>query len=241
MDGQMAKETLELTSYSGTFLILVLGIMVISGILAGLTNYFFSEDQKSRGLQAILGRCLLGIAAAFTVPLFLNIISSNLLATAQKNPTNLLVFNGICLIFAFVLCRFKEIVFVKPSQKTDKDKKDNTIIIPIKTEYGFETSQREFLRDKMNRAGMPESELNILRSIANKKHAHTSLVDLLKDPELINYKINETLSSLMAKGFVDQRLSKENKLLLYLTPKGHRILAKVFGESYAYRHNPPNE
>ncbi|MBW2604345.1 MAG: hypothetical protein JRE28_08520 [Deltaproteobacteria bacterium] len=224
MGGQMAKETLELTSYSGTFLILVLGIMVISGILAGLTNSFFSENQKPRVLQAILGRCLLGIAAALTVPLFLNIISSNLLATAQKNPINLLVFNGICLIFAFVLCRFKEIVFVKPSRKTERDKKDNTIIIPIKTEYGFETSQRKSLKDKMNHTGMSASELKILGSIADKKHAHTSLVNLLKDPELIDEKINETLSSLMAKGFVEQRLSKENRLLLYLTPKGHRIL-----------------
>lgn len=236
MGGQMAKEALELTSYSGTFLILVLGIMVISGILAGLTNYFFSENQKPRVLQAILGRCLLGIAAALTVPLFLNIISSNLLATAQKNPINLLVFNGICLIFAFVLCRFKEIIFLKQSQKTEKGKKDNTIIIPIKTEYGFETSQREFLRDKINRSEMSASELKILGSIANKKHAHTSLVDLLKDPELINEKINETLSSLMAKGFVEQRLSQENRLLLYLTPKGNRILTKALGESQAYRH-----
>ena len=236
MGGQMATETLELISYSGTFLILVLGIMIISGILAGLTNYFFSENQKSRGSQAIIGRCLLGIAASLTVPLFLNIISSNLLATAPKKPINLLVFNGICLIFAFVLCRFKEILFVKQSRKTEEDKKDNTIIIPIRTEYGVETSQREFSRDKMNRTGMSSSELKILGSIAEKKHAHTSLVDLLKDPELIDEKINETLSSLMAKGMVEQRLSKENRLLLYLTPKGTRILTKAFGESRSYRH-----
>ena len=228
-----------MTSYSVTFLILVLGIMVISGILAGLTNYFFSENQNPRVLEAILGRCLIGIAAALTVPLFLNIISSNLLATAQKNPINLLVFNGICLIFAFALCRFKEIVFVKQSQKPVKDKKDNTIIIPIKTEYGFETSQREFLRDKINQTGISASELKILGSIANKKHARTSLVDILKDPNLINEKINETLSSLMTKGFVEQRLSKENRLLLYLTPKGNRILTKALGESPAYRRNNP--
>jgi len=220
-----------MTSYSGIFLIPVLGIMLISGILAGLTSYFFSENQKPWEWQTVLARCFLGIAAALTVPLFLNIISSNLLAAAQKNPINLLVFNGICLIFAFVLCRFKDILFVKQSQKTEKDNKDNTIIIPIKTEYGLETSQRKFLRDKMNRTGMSASELNILGSIAAKKHGHTSLVDLLKDPKLINEKINETLSSLMAKGFVEQRLSKENRLLLYLTPKGNRILAMALGES----------
>ena len=239
MGGQMVKEALELTSYSVTFLILVLGIMVISGILAGLTNYFFSENQNPRGLEAILGRCLLGIAAAFTVPLFLNIISSNLLATAHKDPINLLVFNGICLIFAFVLCRFKEILFAQPSRETDKGKKDNTVIIPIKTEYGFETSQKELLKDKMIWTGMSVSELKILGSIANKKHAHTSLVDLLKDPELIGEKINETLSSLMAKGFVEQRLNKENRLLLYLTPKGNRILTKALGESHAFSQNNP--
>ena len=239
MQNQIAKGVLELTSYSVTFYILLLGIMIISGILAGLTNYFFSENQNSRVLQAILGHCLLGMAAAFTVPVFLNIISSNLLATAQKNPINLLVFNGICLIFAFVLCRFKDIVFVKQPQKTDKDKKDNTIIIPIKTEYGFETSQRDFLREKMNRTGMSASELKILGSIAAKKHAYTSLVDLLKDPKLIDEKINETLSSLMAKGFVEQRLNKENRLLLYLTPKGNRILTKALGESHAFSQNNP--
>lgn len=225
----MAKGVVELTSHSVTFYILVLGIMVISGILAGLTNYFFSENQKPRVLQATIGHCLLGIAAAFTVPLFLNIISSNLLVTAQKNPIKLLVFNGICLIFAFVLCRFKEIAFSKPSQKTDKVEKDNTIIIPVKTDYGLETSQREFLREKMNQTGMSASELKILGAIAGKKHGYTSLVSLLKDPELINEKINETLSSLMAEGFVEQKLSKENKLLLYLTPKGNRILEKAFG------------
>lgn len=232
----MAEGVLELTSNSGTYLILVLGIMVVSGILAGLTNHFFSENQKSRKFQGIFGRCLLGTAGALTVPLFLNIISSNLLDTAQKNPINLLVFNGICLIFAFVLCRFKEILFVKQTQKPEKDKKDNTIIIPIKTEYGYESSQREFSRDKTNLTGMSPSELKILGAIADKKHGHTSLVALLKDSELVDEKINETLSSLMAKGFVEQKLNKENRLLLYLTPKGNRMLTKALGESYNSRH-----
>ena len=225
----MPKGVMELTSHSVAFYIFVLGIMIISGILAGLTNVFLSQNQKPRVLQAILGHCLLGIAAAFTVPLFLNIISSNLLVTAQKNPINLLVFNGICLIFAFVLCRFKEVAFSKPYQKADKEEKDKTIIIPVKTDYAFETSQRESLRNKTNLTGMSASELKILGAIAGKKHGHTSLVSLLKDPELINEKVNETLSSLMAEGFVEQKLNKENKLLLYLTPKGNRILEKAFG------------
>jgi DNA-binding MarR family transcriptional regulator len=206
--------------------------MMLSGILAGIASYFLMENQRPPVLKTVFGYCLLGISAALTVPLFLRIISSDLLTPAQRNPINLLVFNGICLIFAFAACRFKEIVFIKRTQKTERDKKENTIIIPIKTEYGFETTPQGLKRDKTDKDDILSSEFNILRSIAAKKHAHTSLVDLLKDPNLADERINETLSSLMAKGLVEQRLSKENRLLLYLTLKGDRILRKALGQPH---------
>lgn len=219
-------------SISISFLFLVLGIMILAGILAGTASYFLMENQRLPVGKAIFRYCLLGISAALTVPLFLKIISSDLLAQAQRSPANLLVFNGVCLIFAFVACRFKEIVFIKRTQDVEKDKKENTIVIPIKTEYGLDTARQEFKKDKTGKDPILSGELKIMRSIVMRKHAHTSLVDLLKDPDLADEKINETLSSLMAKGFVEQRLSKENKLLLYLTPKGDRMLTHTFGQSH---------
>ena len=234
MGNGMTKEILKLTPSSGSFLFLLLGIMILSGLLAGLMNYFLTENQKSPVWKAVFGYCLLGIAGSLIVPLFLSIISNDLLASAQNNPINLLVFNGICLVFAFVLCRFKEIIFVKRAQKAEKTKKENALIIPIRTEYDLKTDQRKFLKDGSDRIGMSKSELKIMGTIAEKKYAHASLVDLLKDPELVNEKVNETLSSLMAKGLVEQRLSKENKLLLYLTLKGDRVLRKALGESHTY-------
>ena len=218
-------------SISISFLFLVLGITILAGILAGTASYFLMENQRLPAGKAIFRYCLLGISAALTVPLFLKIISSDLLAQAQRSPSNLLVFNGVCLIFAFVACRFKEIIFIKRTQSAEKDKKENTIVIPIRTEYGFDTTRQEFKKDKTGKDPIQSGELKILRSIVMRKHAHTSLVDLLKDPDLADEKINETLSSLMAKGFVEQRLSKENKLLLYLTPKGDRMLRHTFGHS----------
>lgn len=232
MGNETAKEILELTPLSDGFLFLLLGIMVISGILAGLINYFLTGNQKSPVFRAVLADCLLGIAGALIVPLFLNIISNNLLAAAQKNPANLFVLNGICLVFAFALCRFKEIIFIKRPQKTEASKKENAIIIPIKTGYDLKIDQQKILKNGSDRIGMSGSELKIMRSIAEKKYAYASLVDLLKDPELVNEKVNETLSSLMAKGIVEQRLSKDNRLLLYLTLKGDRVLRKALGESH---------
>jgi predicted transcriptional regulator len=64
--------------------------------------------------------------------------------------------------------------------------------------------------------------------MASGKHVQKSLVGLLKDPELAKEQVNETLSSVMAKGLVEQKLNKENKLRLYLTPKGRQILDKFY-------------
>lgn len=235
MGNEMAKEILESTPFSVSFLFLLLLIMVASGILAGLMNYFLTENQKPPVWKAVLGYCLLGITGALIVPLFLNIISNNLLATAQKYPVNLFVFNGICLVFAVFLCRLKEIIFIKGPQKAEKTKKENALIIPIKTDYDLKMDQQKLTKGRSDRIGVSESELRIMGSIAEKKYAHASLVDLLKDPQLVNEKVNETLSSLMAKGLVEQRLSKENRLLLYLTLKGDRVLRKALGESHTYK------
>ncbi len=220
-----------MTSFSISFLLLVLGVMILSGMLAGTASYFLMENQRPPVGKMVFRYCLLGISAALTVPLFLKIISSDLLSPALKTPINLLVFNGICLIFAFAACRFKEIIFIKRTQHIETEKKENTIVIPIKTEYGFETTRQELKKDKTTKDLILSGELKILRSIAAKKHANTSLVDLLKAPDLADEKINETLSSLMAKGFVEQRLNKENRLLLYLTPKGDRMLRKALGQT----------
>lgn len=234
MGNETAKGILELAPPSGGFLFLLLGVMVISGTLGGLIHFFLTENQKSSVWKSLFGNALLGIAGSLIVPLFLNIISNNLLAAAQKNPVNLFVLNGICLVFAFVLCRFKEVLVINRPQKTEAPKKENAIIIPIKTGYDLKTDHQNVLKNRPDRIGMSAGELSIMRSIAEKKGAYASLVDLFKDPELVNEKVNEILSSLMAKGMVEQRLSKDNRLLLHLTPKGDRMLRVALGEPQTY-------
>ncbi len=227
MDNQAAKNVLELATFSGGFMFLILGIMIGSGILGGLVNFFLSENHKPPVWKALLGYCLLGIVAALTVPLFLNMISSNLLSVAQKKPVNLFIFNGICLLFAMFSCRLKENVFNKRFQATGSIPGDHGNADPVETDHDLNIGCRKVSKDRLRRAGISESELKILQVMARGAHVHRSLVGLLKDPELDKEPVNETLSSVMAKGLVEQRLNKENKLRLYLTPKAKQILDKV--------------
>ena len=226
MDSQVAKEILELGTFSNSFMLLILGIMIGSGILGGLVNFFLSENHKPPVWNALLGDCLLGIVAALTVPLFLNMISSNLLGVAPKKPVNLLIFNGICLLFAVFSCRLKENVYHKRFQRTGNTNENHIDTDLAETDYNLKIGRRKVSKVRLGRAGISESELKILQVMASGNHVHRSLVGLLKAPELAKEQVNETLSSVMAKGLVEQKLNKENKLRLYLTPKGKQILDK---------------
>ena len=228
MDSQVAKDILELGTFSNSFLFLILGIMIGSGILGGLVNFFLSENHKPPVWKALLGYCLLGILAALTVPLFLNMISSNLLIDAPKKPVNLFIFNGICLLFAAFSCRLKEYVFNKRFQRTGIMNKDHIYADPFEIDYDLKIGRRQVSKDRLGRTGISESELKILQVMASGNHVHRSLVGLLKDPRLAKEHVNETLSSVMAKGWVEQKLNKENKLRLYLTPKGKQIIDKFY-------------
>lgn len=229
MDKQVAKDILELATFSDGFMFLVLGIMIISGILGGLVNFFLTENHKPPVWKAVLGYCLLGIVASLTVPLFLNMVSSNLLADAPRKPVNLFIFNGICLLFALFSCRLKEHIYNKRFQGTGDINKDDVKTDPSKADYDWETGWRNVSKDRLLRAGISESELKIMQVMSGGKHVHRSLVGLLKDPELADEQVNETLSSLMTKGLVEQKLNRENKLRLYLTPKGKQLLGKLKG------------
>ncbi len=87
-----------------TFLPIIISVMVAAGTLGGSVNYFLTRkaDPESSFKKSIV----VGIAAAFLVPLFLNMISSNLIEAIRGNPSTapdlskILVFAGFCLIAA---------------------------------------------------------------------------------------------------------------------------------------------
>jgi len=60
---------------------------------------------------------VLGIVAALTVPLFLNMISSDLLAAAKSRPIDLFTFAGFCLLFVLFSRRFVESAAAKLLQQ----------------------------------------------------------------------------------------------------------------------------
>lgn len=119
--------TIQMGEVSGlvdNYMLLVLGIMVVAGILGGIANYFLAERHAEFAWRDLFKYAVLGVVAALMVPLFLNMISSNLLDLARTRPINLFVFAGFCLIAVIFSRRFLENLSTKLIQQVSQIRKE---------------------------------------------------------------------------------------------------------------------
>lgn len=115
--------TLQITNGGITldnYMLLLLIIMVVTGVLGGIANYFMTERGNAFSARDLTKYSVLGVVAALTVPLFLNMISSDLLAVAKARPIDLFVFAGFCLMFVLFSRRFVENIAAKLMQQLNQ-------------------------------------------------------------------------------------------------------------------------
>lgn len=124
MELQGAIQMGEVNGLVDSYMLLVLGIMVTAGILGGVANYFLAERHAEFTWRDLFKYAVLGVVAALMVPLFLNMISSNLLDLARTRPINLFVFAGFCLIAVIFSRRFLENLSAKLIQQVSQIRKE---------------------------------------------------------------------------------------------------------------------
>ena len=117
---QLAEQGMMVDNY----MYLILGIMVAAGVLGGTANYFMAERSADFSIKEMVKYMVLGTVAALMVPLFLNMISSNLLSVAKSRPIDLFVFGGFCIIFVLFSRRFFETVTNRLMNQVSQIRKD---------------------------------------------------------------------------------------------------------------------
>lgn len=230
MDTQTTSMIMATTTVTGIYTVLVVGIMIIAGIVGGLVNYLLTGDHEQHAGKAMLKHSFLGMAMALTVPFFLNMISSNILEVAQTKHLNLLVFGGLCLIFSTLSCRFLQHVYGRKLRKTGKIYED-TQDIQNDTVTAKKT-KKAVSKDMPLKEGLSSNDLKILSLLfIDGNYINRGFEDLLKQSDISREGFNESLSLLMAKGLVGQKLTNGDKLLFSMTPRGKQIFDKVFDKN----------
>jgi len=209
-----------------SYIILIVGIMVISGALGGMVSALLSARDDQPFFSLIIKHSLIGVVAALMVPLLLNLLSSDLLESGQTRPLKLFTLSGLCVICAVFSTRFLERMYGS--------------ILKHEGQYGQAVDKNGDQPDRIeeqvlkeppvmspDKAKKPENQSRILRELAVAEDAKLTLTDLMENTEISQKDFDETVSLLMAKGAVAQELSSGNQLKLVLTPRGRQQLNKT--------------
>lgn len=202
------------TALFDSYMLMILGIMMAMGLLAGIANFFLSNPDGKTSARDLVKYIVLGIVAALTVPLFLNMTSSNLLEFGRTRPNALFVFAGFCLIYVLLSRRIFEGIANKLMQLGQKRAEGPALSTPRSPEDFF-------------RAGLSGTDLEIMRAVSQGGSVYENLSGLAS--EIIPSKefVNDRLVVLRQLGLLELRANEKNILHMCLSSAGSHLLSEV--------------
>ena len=217
----------EITSTN--YMILLIDIMIVSGALGGMVSALMSwrDDQSFLGL--IIKYTLTGIVMAMTVPLILNMFSSDLLDAGQEKPLRLFILSGLCVFVAlFSTIALERICGSRLNRKEQchpsQDQHCGEPQYSVKKEnIGPAVTIQSPEEEKMT-----GNQLKILEALAGVEGVKMTLADLLRHTMIPQKDFDEAISLMKDKGLVVQELSGGKKPQLILTTQGRQQVLMEF-------------
>lgn len=214
-----------------TYLLIVLLIVVVAGLLGGIANYFLSDRLPELVRRDWAKYPLLGVVAALTVPLFLNMISSNLLETARSRPADLFVFTGFCLLYVIASRRLfenvagklltqvdqlkREVKQIKQQQESPREPRDE---LPVAAELTV-TNRPEPVKESLS-----YDDIEILRALDEENYVYGNFVGLTERTGLSRDLLGTRLIVLRNLGIIETRINERNVLHWFVSAKGQQLL-----------------
>ena len=198
-------------------------------------NFFLS--QKAEGENASVMRSLaVGVAASLLVPLFLNMISSNLVDGTKTDIYKLLVFAGFCLIASISSASFIRTLSDRVLSEARSARKEAKVAQEEATRAKKDVQEvQESITPILDRhteldppptpvrserpAQITESD-RVLLGIRNSKYAYRTATGIAKDAGLDASRVNAVLQQLAETGLVSQKTGRKGNRLWFITQKG---------------------
>lgn len=218
------------------YMLMVLGIMMLAGILGGIANYFLSDRQGELSRRDGFKYAVLGVIAALTVPLFLNMLSSNLLEAARTRPVDFFVFAGFCLIYVVASRRLFENAANKLLAQVDQVRRDVNQLkqqrseVPQVLREEAPVPPAEPLKAEAAKESLSYNDVEILRAIAEENYVYGNLAGLTDKTGLSRELVSNRLTVLKNLGIIETRINDKNVLHWYVSPKGKQMLGEILAQ-----------
>jgi hypothetical protein len=220
----------------------VVGIMFAAGCLGGLINFFLADPAAEKPLPW-WQHIIVGLGAAFMVPVFLNMISSRLIAEITGTEvtaeilSKLLVLAGFCLLAAVSSRAFirtmtdkllQEVSAAKKEAKEAKKQAESAEAIaslsvePEATEATVAPATRavEEAPNGKEQPEVSETEKKILQAMLESRFAMRSMSGVAKDSGLSVMEVKQALNQMIERGLIAEAKNKDGQLRWYPTFEG---------------------
>ena len=238
------QKSLQVTGLVGGldgYMLIILGIMLAAGVLGGIANFFLSDRQGELAPRDWLKYSILGVIASLTVPLFLNMISSNLLEAPRTRPVDFFVFAGFCLIYVVASRRVFENAANKLLSQLDQVRRDVNHLKQQKRETPVPVAPREeapapaaapepAARAEPAKESLSYNDVEILRAIAEENYVYGNLAGLTDKTGLSRDLVSNRLTVLKNMGIIETRINDKNVLHWYVSPKGKQMLSEILAQ-----------
>jgi hypothetical protein len=214
-----------------THMLLILIIMVIAGILGGAANYFLADRHGEPAKRDWLKYPILGIVAALTVPLFLNMISSTLLEGARTKPVDFFAFAGFCLIYVVASRRLFENVAQRLMGQMDQVKRE---VVHLKKQREEPIIQPATPTPEVAKPVEPEprevlsyNDVEILRALVEENFVYGNLAAICDRTGLARDLVSQRLTVMKAMGVIETRINDKNVLHWGVSTRGKAVLGDI--------------
>jgi len=208
----------------------LLAIMMLAGAFGGLINYFL-EKRDSPDKSSLLRSLVIGIGASFLVPLFLNMISSDLMRQMDQDAGKLLVFVGFCLIAAVTSSRFirslSDRVLKEAIEAKRLSKELHEAMMPILLRETEAAPEETRLSRGIRQESRDTGTTAVLSALASGKYAWRTLEGLQKQTGLDRAVLETHLQSLVQGGYAVGREDAQGIQRWAITVGGKKAWVEV--------------
>jgi len=208
-------------------------VMLLAGIFGGLVNYYLygDKDPDAASLPRFL---VVGVGAAFLVPVVLDMVNSELVLESQGDPSRLLIFTGFCLISA-LLSRFfidnlsdRILSEAKAAKQRSEETQQNLRIIQSELLPLIDTETEQDSGQEDSQAAEVSDELDVtsaqvLKILSGGRFIFRSLAGVCREANQEESTVLKTLHVLVNRSLAG-KVSGKNGVRWHITEKGRRVL-----------------
>ena len=234
------QKSLQVSTLSNAldgYMLIILLIMIVAGVLGGIANFFLSDRSGDSGRREWGKYIILGVISALTVPLFLNMLSSNLLEAARTRPVDFFVFAGFCLIYVVASRRVFENAANRLLGPMDQMKREMSQIRQSNHEAALAASREDVVvahempqpaaKPEAARESLSYNDVEILRALSEESYVYGNLVGITDKTGLARDLVSARLTVLKSLGLIETRINDKNVLHWYVAPKGKQMLGEI--------------